>query len=100
MSGDAGDVLVLFGATGDLARKKLFPALYHLERRGVLDVPVFGVADSPWDDAELARYARTSVEQVIPRPDQAALARLADRLRMVSGDYRDPSTYRALRASL
>jgi glucose-6-phosphate 1-dehydrogenase len=100
MSGDAGDVLVLFGATGDLARKKLFPALYHLERRGVLGVPVVGVADSPWDDHQLARYARDSVEQVIPRPDQAAIGRLEGRLRMVSGDYRDAATYRRLRAVL
>jgi glucose-6-phosphate 1-dehydrogenase len=100
MSADAGDVLVLFGATGDLARKKLFPALYHLERRGVLDVPVVGVADSPWDDRRLGTYARESVEQVIPHPDQAALERLAERLTMVSGDYRDTATYRLLRARL
>jgi glucose-6-phosphate 1-dehydrogenase len=100
MSGDAGDVLVLFGATGDLARKKLFPALYHLERRGVLDVPVVGVADSPWGDRQLGDYARGSVEQVIPQPDQAAIGRLVERLTMVSGDYREPTTYRLLRARL
>lgn len=49
-----GDVLVLFGATGDLARKKLFPALYHLAAAGRLNLPVVGVASSAWDDSKLA----------------------------------------------
>ncbi|HZT66961.1 MAG TPA: glucose-6-phosphate dehydrogenase [Acidimicrobiales bacterium] len=97
---ERGDVLVVFGATGDLARKKLFPALYHLERRRVLDVPVVGVAVSPWGDAELRDYARAAVESVIPAPDQAAIGRLEERLTMVSGDYREASTYAALARAL
>ena len=57
----AGDALVLFGATGDLAAKKLFPALFELERHGQLHVPVVGVASSAWDDAAVREYAAASV---------------------------------------
>jgi glucose-6-phosphate 1-dehydrogenase len=95
-----GDVLVVFGATGDLARKKLFPALYHLDRQGLLHVPVIGVADTPWNDAELGAYAHRAVASVIPAPDTSALARLAGRLRMVSGDYQDPATFERLASVL
>ena len=55
------DALVLFGATGDLAKRKLFPALYHLERRGELDVPVIGVARSDWTDDDFREHARESI---------------------------------------
>ncbi len=61
MTGKRGDALVLFGATGDLARKKLFPALYHLAAAGNLDLPVIGVASSDWGDAELRDYATDAV---------------------------------------
>jgi glucose-6-phosphate 1-dehydrogenase len=90
------DALVLFGATGDLARKKLFPALYHLAEAGRLGVPVVGVAVSDWDDAQLRGYATEAVEAEEGQVDGAALKELAGSLAMVSGDYRDPATFAAL----
>ena len=90
------DALVLFGATGDLARKKLFPALYRLAATGHLGVPVVGVAFSDWDDARLRGYAIEAAEGAEDRVDGTALKKLAGRLAMVSGDYRDPATFAAL----
>lgn len=65
MNGDAArsDALVLFGVTGDLARKKIFPALYALAKHGVLAVPVIGVATSKWASAQLRQRATESIEQ-------------------------------------
>jgi glucose-6-phosphate 1-dehydrogenase len=99
--GDRADAFVLFGATGDLARKKLYPALDGLARRGRLDVPVIGVARSSWDDAALARYAEDSVtaRRSDPAPD-AAVEPFRGGLRYVSGDYQDPATYARLRERL
>jgi glucose-6-phosphate 1-dehydrogenase len=94
------DAVVLFGATGDLARKKIFPAIYNLERRGLFDsMPVVGVAGSPWDDDELRRVARQAVaaEHEI---DDRVWDVLARRLCYVSGDYREPSTFDALEKQL
>jgi glucose-6-phosphate 1-dehydrogenase len=91
-----GDALVLFGATGDLARKKLFPALYHLSAAKCLDVPVVGVAASEWDDAALADYATEAVESAVDTVDGAVLDDLVGRLAMVSGDYQDRSTFDTL----
>ena len=93
----SGDVLVLFGATGDLAAKKLFPALFELERHGQLHVPVVGVAASAWDDAALRDYAAASVRAADPAADDETLGRLLGRLSMVSGDYQSPSTFASLR---
>ncbi len=90
------DAVVLFGATGDLARKKLFPALYHLAARGALDVPVIGVARSEWDDARLRDYAEAAVRAREDAPDAAALAALLGRLSYVSGDYGDAATHQRL----
>ena len=90
------DTVVLFGATGDLARKKLWPALYHLAGRGRLDVPVVGVASSPWDDDALREYAISSVRKVVATADEAVLTQLASRIRYVSGDYREVATYQQL----
>ena len=95
-----GDALVLFGATGDLAAKKLFPALFELERHGILDVPVVGVARSSRDDGALREYAAASVRKADPGADGATLDRLLARLSLVSGDYQDPSTFDALRGAL
>jgi glucose-6-phosphate 1-dehydrogenase len=86
------DALVLFGATGDLARKKIFPALYWMAADGRLDVPVVGVAASPWDDTRLRRYAETAIRAESGTIDPSVLGALSDRLRYVSGDYRDPAT--------
>jgi len=74
LAGDAieewADALVLFGATGDLARKKLFPALYGLAKRRRLGIPVVGVARSDWDDERLRAYARESVTSQIHDVDE------------------------------
>ena len=66
MNQTAGDALVLFGATGDLSKRKLFPALYHLERHGRLGVPVIGVARSDWTDEGFRQHAHDSVLASIP----------------------------------
>ena len=94
------DALVLFGATGDLAKKKLFPALYHLETRGRLNLPVIGVGRSPWDHSDLRDYARAAVKAANDSVDEDALNRLISRLHMVSGEYADESTFAALAAAL
>lgn len=101
---DPADALVLFGATGDLARKKLFPALYHMEAHGELTIPVVGVAASLWGDAELRAYAESSIRAVVPvqgvEIDESTLDSLLGRISMVAGDYREASTFEALRESL
>ena len=85
------DALVFFGATGDLAYKKIFPALQAMARRGHLDVPVIGVAKSGWTLDQMRARARDSVTQH-GGLDPEAFAKLESRLRYVDGDYRDPST--------
>ncbi|HEU5004049.1 MAG TPA: glucose-6-phosphate dehydrogenase [Actinomycetota bacterium] len=91
------DALVLFGATGDLARKKLYPALYHLTVDGKLGVPIVGVASSPgWGDEQVRAYAREAVEAALPNPDSGALTKLLNHLTFVEGDYRNAATFQAL----
>ena len=63
------DALVLFGATGDLAKRKLFPALYDLERHGMPDIPVIGVARSDWTDETFRKNARESILEAKPQAD-------------------------------
>jgi glucose-6-phosphate 1-dehydrogenase len=94
------DALVLFGATGDLAVRKLFPALYRLAKAGVLQVPVIGVARSDWTDDDFRRHARESVMEHIDNPDPAVLDELCQRLDLVQGDYADENTWNGLRATL
>jgi glucose-6-phosphate 1-dehydrogenase len=94
------DALVLFGATGDLARRKIFPALYAMCRRGALDVPVIGVAASSWTDEQLRARARESVAAEGGEVDAAALDHLLSALRYVCGDYEDAATYAALGRAL
>jgi glucose-6-phosphate 1-dehydrogenase len=93
------DALVFFGATGDLAYKKIFPALQAMARRGHLDVPVIGVAKSQWTLEQMRARARDSVTKH-GGLDPAAFAKLESQLRYVDGDYRDSSTYDTLRAAL
>jgi glucose-6-phosphate 1-dehydrogenase len=100
MSAARADALVLFGATGDLARKQLFPALYRLAARGQLDCPVVGVAATAWSHDELRDHARGAVERAVPDTDEAALAAFLAGLAMVSGDYRDPETFQTLATRL
>ena len=94
------DALVLFGATGDLAVRKLFPALYHLARRGELTVPVIGVARSEWTDEDFRTHARESIMEHVESPDEAVIADLAERMDLVQGDYADEATWRSLAATL
>jgi glucose-6-phosphate 1-dehydrogenase len=94
------DALVVFGITGDLAFKQIIPALYAMTRRGVLEVPVIGVAASPGGTAELRRRATASLRAGGRIADRPALGRLLARLRYVSGDYHDPATFASLRAAL
>jgi glucose-6-phosphate 1-dehydrogenase len=94
------DALVLFGVTGDLAYKMIFPALYALTTRGILDVPVVGVARSQWSLAQLRKRARDSIERLGQIDDPAALDQLLSRIRYVDGDYNDPETFNALKQAL
>jgi glucose-6-phosphate 1-dehydrogenase len=99
MNKPRSDALVFFGATGDLAYKKIFPALHALARRGKLDLPVIGVAKSGWTLEQLVERARASVREH-GSDDAAALATLVSRLRYVDGDYTDPNTFAQLRREL
>ncbi len=95
------DALAFFGATGDLAHKMVFPALYAMEKRGALDMPVVGVARSDWGVEQLRARARDSIETFGGGVDDtAAFDRLCSSLRYVSGDYTDPATFAALRREL
>ncbi|HET9106444.1 MAG TPA: glucose-6-phosphate dehydrogenase [Steroidobacteraceae bacterium] len=94
------DTLVLFGATGDLCYRKIFPSLYSLVRRGVLHVPVIGVARAGWNLEQLADRVRESIKAFVPSPDQDALSRLIGLLRYHDGDYRERETFVALRQAL
>jgi glucose-6-phosphate 1-dehydrogenase len=93
------DALVFFGATGDLAYKKIFPALQGMVRRGHLNVPVIGVAKAGWTLDQLKARARDSVEKH-GGLDAAAFAKLSTLLRYVDGDYQQPATFAAVRKEL
>jgi glucose-6-phosphate 1-dehydrogenase len=94
------DALVFFGATGDLAFKKIFPALQAMSRRGRLDFPVLGVAKSGWELPQLVERARQSLLAHGGGIDSAAFENLLQRLRYVDGDYRDPATFTRIREQL
>jgi len=93
------DALVFFGATGDLAYKKIFPALQAMAKRGHLDVPVIGVAKSGWNLDRLRARARESVE-THGGLDAAAFETLSRQLRYIDGDYNDPATFQAIRREI
>ena len=93
------DALVIFGATGDLAYKKIFPALQALARRGLLDMPVIGVARSTWDRERFRERVRESLQENGDF-DEQAFRQLSSRLDFISGEYVDASTYRQLREAL
>ena len=96
MIGEQADALVLFGVTGDLAKKKLIPALYELTDEGRLDMPVVGTARKDWDDERL----RSHVREVLAGRDQAVVDRLCARLSYVQGDYQNPAVYDLLAEKL
>lgn len=90
----------MFGASGDLAKKKLFPALYRLARRGLLGVPVTGVAIDDWTAADLEAHAEAAVRESGEEWDQAAFNSLTEMMRYVSGDYTKPETFEALERAI
>ena len=94
------DALVLFGVTGDLAQKMIFPALYAMVKRGVLNVPVVGVANSGWSLAKLRQHATAGIRKAGRIDDPRALRHLLSLLRYVDGDYNDPGTFAALRLAM
>jgi glucose-6-phosphate 1-dehydrogenase len=91
--GKAADVLVVFGITGDLAKVMTFRSLYRLERRGLLDCPIVGVAVDDWSVDQLKERARTSIEGTGEQLDPEVFERFADRLSYVDGDFDDDATY-------
>ncbi|HCE09550.1 MAG TPA: glucose-6-phosphate dehydrogenase [Oxalobacteraceae bacterium] len=94
------DALVLFGVTGDLAHKKIFPALYAMAKHGTLTVPIIGVASSNWSLEQLRARVKDSVEQSGKVDNRAALDHLLSLLGYVSGDYNDSGTFTALKKAL
>ncbi len=102
MTSEKNDAVVLFGATGDLARKKLFPALYQMVVDDTLgsDVPVVGVSSSDWSDDDLRDRIRESVHDRVDDADEAALDSLCQRSCYVSGDYREADTFDRLAKAL
>src|SRR3989442_8886075 len=99
MSNLHSDALVFFGATGDLAYKKIFPALQAMVKRGNLDVPVVGVAKAGWKLDQLRARAHDSLEKH-GGIDPAAFDKLCGLLRHVERDYKDPPTFQSLRSEL
>jgi glucose-6-phosphate 1-dehydrogenase len=93
---ERADAIVIFGATGDLARKKLHPALYKLHAAGKLGIPVIGVARSGWTDERLRDLARESIEGRISEPDMAALGSYLAALSHAGGDYQETQTFASL----
>jgi len=100
MDTSRSDALVIFGITGDLAHKKIFPALYAMVKRGVLKVPVVGVARPKWSPADLHDRVKDSIERSGGIADQRAFNRLLSLLGYVGGDYNDPGTFTALKKAL
>jgi glucose-6-phosphate 1-dehydrogenase len=96
----AADALVIFGITGDLARKLTFRALYRLETAGRLDCPIIGVAREDWSADHLRRAMKDAVGAAEQAVDQAALERLAARLGYLRGDFTDPALYQELAGRL
>src|ERR1700743_3548140 len=100
MSADQVDALVIFGATGDLAKLETFPALVGLVERGVLDVPVVGVAKSGWGLPQFRGHAPASLKLNNMDPAAPAAVKLLDLLRYVDGDLGDELTYKAMASAL
>jgi glucose-6-phosphate 1-dehydrogenase len=98
--GSRCDAFVFFGATGDLAYKMVFPALYRLVRSGRLSVPVIGVAKSGWDRSQLVERVRRSVEESQEELDRAAFEKLASLISYIDGDYLEIATFESLRQAL
>ena len=100
MGKSQSDALVIFGVTGDLAHKKIFPALYAMVKRGALKVPVIGVAFPKWSLEHLHQRVTDSIEQAGGIDNKRAFQHLLALLRYVSGDYKDQGTFTAIKAEL
>ena len=90
------DALIMFGATGDLAKKKLFPALYNMAKSGFLNVPVYGVASSKWNHEQFAQHAIDGILAAVKDPDPAVLEKLDSHLDLIVGNYETPELYEEL----
>src|SRR5471030_2847176 len=100
MRASPSDALVLFGVTGDLAHKMIFPALYAMAKRGDLKVPVIGVAFPKWSLARLRKNVTDSIQQSGGIDNQSALSHLLSLLKYVSGDYNEPGTFTKIKKAL
>jgi glucose-6-phosphate 1-dehydrogenase len=98
--GTAADQLVVFGITGDLAKVMTFRSLYRLERRGLLDCPILGVAFDDWTIDRLVERARESILGTGEQLDEAVFRRFVERLSYVSGDFGDAATYERVAAAV
>src|SRR6476620_7822971 len=96
MTTNTVDALVIFGATGDLAKLETFPALVGLVERGLLDVPVIGVAKSGWGTEEFRQYAADSLRRNKIEPDEGAAKQMLGLLDYIDGDLADQATYQAI----
>src|SRR5579862_590921 len=94
------DAMVLFGATGDLCYRKIYPALYQLVRRGLLDIPVIGVARQGCDVNWLINRVRESLKEFVKDADEAVVSKLTALFKYVDGDYNNRGTFDALRKTL
>ena len=94
------DVLAIFGISGDLAKKMTFRALYRMEKSGVLNIPIIGVALDDWDDEALRKHAREAIEATVPECDQGCLTRMLARLTYVQGDYADAETFTKVKKAI
>ncbi len=100
MPSNVSDAFVFFGATGDLAHKKIFPALQSMIKHGFLEVPIIGVAKSGWTLEQLQERARDGITKFGGGVDEAAFKRLCELMQYIDGDYTDPNTFTQLRAKL
>ncbi|MFN8051757.1 MAG: glucose-6-phosphate dehydrogenase [Acidimicrobiales bacterium] len=87
------DALVLFGATGDLAKKKLFPAIYRMAQKGNLGVPIIGVSRSDWHDDDFHAHVREAITTGVPDADEAVIDQVCANLHLVTGDYADSNVF-------
>jgi len=100
MAASHSDALVLFGVTGDLAHKMIFPALYAMAKRGTLKVPVIGVAFPKWSLARLRKRVTDSIKRSGGIDNKHAFRHLLSQFQYVSGDYKDPNTFTAIKKAL
>ena len=95
------DAFLLFGATGDLARKKLFPALYELTREGRMDMPIIGIARREWTDDDLKDRCRQSIQEKLGADaDSIVVEKLCSQLKYIAGDYTSRDTFASLRTAI